>query len=286
MTFPLESPLYFSLSYDGGSYGMLHLRTVLPDNMIDLVMERRVKACEFIITVQKKENSKDYEPNSLRAMMASFEPHLKKKNYGYSIMKDVEFEKPRTALKSKQRDLKNKGKGDKPNASVPLTEDDIKVLYDKGLSGKSTPEALMNRIWFNNTVYLGLRGCKEHRDMCWGDVQLGQTTNGGEFLEYTERQTKTRTGENPRDVRQIKPKMFSVQGSERDPVAVYKFYAEKRPSEMNDNNAPFYLAVNSCKQQDSSKPWFKKSAVGVSKLNSLMKKNGRKSRAGAQCKEP
>ena len=23
--------------------------------------------------------------------------------------------------------------------------------------------------------------------------------------------------------------MFSVQGSERDPVAVYKFYAEKRP---------------------------------------------------------
>ena len=64
---------------------------------------------------------------------------------------------------------------------------------------------------------------------------------------YTERQTKTQTGENPRDVRQMKPKMFS------DPVAVYKFYAEKRPSEMNDNNAPFYVAVNNCKKQDSSK---------------------------------
>ena len=44
--------------------------------------------------------------------------------------------------------------------------------------------------------------------MCWGDVQLCQSTNGEEFLEYSERQTKTRTGENPRDVRQIKPKMF------------------------------------------------------------------------------
>ena len=89
--------------------------------------------------------------------------------------------------------------------------------------------------------------------MCWGDVQLRQTTNGEEFLEYNERQTKTQTGENPRDVRQIKPKMFSAQGSERDPT-VYKFYAEQRPSEMNDNNAPFYLAVNNCKKQDFSKP--------------------------------
>ena len=107
-------------------------------------------------------------------------------------------------------------------------------------------------------------------------MQLRQTTNGDEFLEYTERQTKTRTGENPRGVRQIKPKMFSVQRSERDPAVVYKFYAEKRPSEMNDNNAPFYLAVNNCKKQDSPKTWFKKSSVGVNKLNLSMKKMAEK----------
>ena len=99
-----------------------------------------------------------------------------------------------------------------------------------------------------------------------------QATSGEEFLEYSERQTKTRTGENHRDIRQIKPKMFAVPESERDPVAVYKLCAaKKRPSEMNRDNAPFYLAVNTCKNQDSSKPWFKKSAVGLHKLNSLMK---------------
>ena len=75
--------------------------------------------------------------------------------------------------------------------------------------------------------------------MCWGDVQLRQSTNGEEFLEYSERQTKTRTGQNPRDVRQIKPKMFSVPASETDPVAAYKLYAKKRPTEMNDSDAPF-----------------------------------------------
>ena len=118
-------------------------------------------------------------------------------------------------------------------------------------------------------------------------MQLRQTTNGEEFLEYTERKTKAR-GEKPRDVKQVRPKMFSVWGSERSPVAVYKFYGENKLSEMNDNKAPFYLAVNNCIKQDFSKPWFKKSAVGVSKLNSLMKKNKWQKKAGwgTLCKEP
>ena len=110
----------------------------------------------------------------------------------------------------------------------------------------------------------------EHRDMCWGDVKLRQAANGEEFVEYSERQTKTRTVENLRDIRQIKQKMFAVPESERD-AAVYKLYAKKRPPEMYHDNAPFYLAVNTCKNHDYSKPWFKKSAVGLNKLNSLLK---------------
>ena len=84
-------------------------------------------------------------------------------------------------------------------------------------------------------------------------MQLRQSTNGEEFLEYSERQTETRTGENPRNVRHIKPKMFSVPGSEKDPVAAYKLYVKKRPTEMNDSDAPVYLAENNCTKQESSK---------------------------------
>ena len=43
-------------------------------------------------------------------------------------------------------------------------------------------------------MHFGLRGCKEHRDMSWGDVKLKKTVDGEEFLEFNERQTKTRTG--------------------------------------------------------------------------------------------
>jgi len=54
---------------------------------------------EFLITVRKKEDNEEYEPNSLKAFFASFERHLKKKNYGLCLMKDVQFEQTRKALR-------------------------------------------------------------------------------------------------------------------------------------------------------------------------------------------
>ena len=81
---------------------------------------------EFLVTVCEKEDNEEYKPNSLRAFFASFERHLKKKsNYGLCLMKDVQFKQTRKALQSKQRDLKRKGKGNKPNASAALSEEDI-----------------------------------------------------------------------------------------------------------------------------------------------------------------
>ena len=61
--------------------------------------------CEFIISVRTKDG-KDYEPSSLRSLLASFERHLKKNNYSASIMNDLVFEKTRKVLLSKQKELK------------------------------------------------------------------------------------------------------------------------------------------------------------------------------------
>lgn len=106
--------------------------------------------------------------------------------------------------------------------------------------------------------------------MCWGDVKLCQTPTGQEYLESNERETKTRSGKDPRNVRAITPKMFALPNNEKCPEKFYKVYGEKRPTEMKTDDAPFYLAVNSVKSA-SGKPWFKKAPVGVNKLNTLMK---------------
>ena len=101
-----------------------------------------------------------------------------------------------------------------------------------------------------------------------GDVKLSKDAIGKEYLVYTERQTKTRTGVDASNVRKVSPKMFST-GGERDPVVVYR---EKRPENMMADDAPFYLGINFTKKDGSKKKtWFKLAPMGVSKLNSSMK---------------
>ena len=55
--------------------------------------------CEFIISVRTKDG-KDYEPSSLRSLLASFERHLKKNSYSASIMNDLVFEQVRLISKN------------------------------------------------------------------------------------------------------------------------------------------------------------------------------------------
>ena len=228
---------------------------------------------EFILSVRTKEGQ-EYEPSSLRGMVASFERHLKRKSYPVSIINDLAFKKLRKTLQSKQKQLKKQGRGNKPNASVALTEDEIKVLFDKGLLGVSSLEAILKTLWLNNSLHFGLRGVKEHHDMRWGDVKLCKTDQGVEYLEFNERQTKTRTGADHRDVRPFAPKMFSTDGSEKDPVAVYKLFVQKKPEKMKDPDAPFYIAVNNVSMES------KCNAVCTNKLGSLMKEMSNK--AGLQ----
>ena len=51
----------------------------------------------------RKENGKDYEPDSLKVMQAALDSHLKSKNYPKSIMRDTEFLSSRKVLERSAR---------------------------------------------------------------------------------------------------------------------------------------------------------------------------------------
>ncbi|XP_015774306.1 PREDICTED: zinc finger MYM-type protein 2-like [Acropora digitifera] len=216
---------------------------------------------EFIIAVRRKDGE-DYEPSSLRGLICSFNHHLKACKYPCSVIEDSQFEQVRQVLEAQSKELKKDGKGNKPKAAEAITDEEVNILYDKQLLGISNAEALLNTMWFMNTKHFGLRGC-EHRRMKWGDVQLLADVNGAEYLEFSERQTKTRTRAEPQNVRAVKPKAYSfANGSPyRDPVFVCKVYSEKRLSSMTDSESPFYFGINHTKNP-TEKPWFKASAMG------------------------
>ena len=101
--------------------------------------------------------------------------------------------------------LRKEGKGTLPKASDAFTDEDISECYRRALLGNGSPEALLRTLHRNNMQYFGLRANQEHRDLCWGDIVEGfDATSNLAFLEYrTERSTKTRTGMNPRNRRQV-----------------------------------------------------------------------------------
>ena len=70
--------------------------------------------------------------------------------------------------------LKAKQKGLKSSSSCSLTDSEVDELYRKGQLGSETPEAMLNTLWLNNTTHFGMRRGKEHRDLCWGDIQLNE----------------------------------------------------------------------------------------------------------------
>ena len=160
--------------------------------------------CEFILGVTKKDGS-EYEPGTIRGFFSSIDRHLKSKESKVAIFNDIEFAKARAVLKRKQQQLKSCGLGNKPKAAATLTEGHIEKMMSAGTLGNGTPRALTHSMWLICTTYFGMRTGKECHDLCWGDISLELDENSGEeFLLYNkERQTKTRSGSNPRDTRYV-----------------------------------------------------------------------------------
>lgn len=118
----------------------------------------------YILSVKKNDQT-EYEPTTIRNMISSIERHLKRNTFPVKMMtvKDSNhFQQTRDALRAKQRSLKKMGKGNKPNAASPVSDSELRILFEKDLLGGKTPKSLLNTLWFNNCTFLGLRGTTDN----------------------------------------------------------------------------------------------------------------------------
>ena len=63
---------------------------------------------KFFAEIRKKDGS-EYEPDSLRVMLASLDRHLREKDASFSIAKDIEFSNSRKVIEGKARLLRQEG---------------------------------------------------------------------------------------------------------------------------------------------------------------------------------
>ena len=104
-----------------------------------------------IVLAVRKKNSEEYEPSSLRAFIQSIDRHLRKNKYGFSVLNDKEFHEVQDILKKKQKQLKSIGKGNRPNAADPLSDEDIDTFYSGKVLGIHSPSALNINYWLGWT---------------------------------------------------------------------------------------------------------------------------------------
>ena len=95
-------------------------------------MELQAIIKKFVLAVRKK-NGDEYEPSSIRAFLQSIDRYFRKNNYGFSFLNDKEFHEVQDILKKKQKQLKSIGKGNRPNAADPHSDEDIATLYSCGV---------------------------------------------------------------------------------------------------------------------------------------------------------
>ena len=125
-------------------------------------------------------------------------------------MTSDEFKSSREVLAARRKELKGKGLGNRPNKGDTITEKMEDLLWEKKELGGSTPRSVQNTVFFYLNSCFSFRGNHKARQMTWGDVSLKCNEQGREYLEFSERLTKTRTGNGTAGSRAFQPKIFST----------------------------------------------------------------------------
>ena len=86
------------------------------------------------ISTPKTNNKKaeDYEPESLKVMMAPLDRHLRNKSYTLSIVRDREFSSSKEVLEDKVKQLHLAGRGKRPNKARQVSEEEEEIIWRSG----------------------------------------------------------------------------------------------------------------------------------------------------------
>ena len=197
-------------------------------------------------------------------MQSSISRHLQEQQYQHSIITSDIFFKSREAIASKCRELKKQGKGNQPQKKRAPTQSEVKQMWDQGAIGCSSPRTLQHSMWWVMSTRFGKRANKENVDkypMRWGDVSVKKNADGLQYFVANERNTKTRQGDAPNEVKEVIRVYEDREEPAYCPVSMYQLYASKRPKDMCKSESRFYLQPKSFSSKEAmakEEVWYKK----------------------------
>jgi len=147
-----------------------HKPEEIPKQELNGTLER------FLAEVRKSDGS-EYEPDSLRTMLAALDRHLRQAGAKFSIIKDREFDECRKTLNGRAVVLREGGLGKKMKADV-LTLEEEEQLWTKDVLGGNNAVSLNHTVFFMLSQQFGTRGCQEHHQLCIEDLEFVHDPQG------------------------------------------------------------------------------------------------------------
>ena len=155
-------------------------------------------------------------------------------------------------------------------------------MFERGEFGDQDPEVLQRTVWWLLSLHFGFRARDESRKLKWGDVNLQiNAETGNEELVWTAERERIKMPQWRRTWQAILSHSTSQQ--QRTHAALlffYKAFRSHRPTEMNDQESPFYLAIND-KRKPSDTVWYMKAPLGKNSIGKFLKMPAKK----RDCKE-
>ena len=144
----------------------------------------------------KKHDRTDYEPESLRTMLAALDRSFRSSGCKYSIVKDKEFAESREVLNGKAIELREQGKGKRKNKADAVTDEEEELMWKKGILGDKSPTSLNYTVFYTLSQQFGTQGHQEHHQIMIEDLKFVKNAITGqtEYVKWVEGLTKTCQG--------------------------------------------------------------------------------------------
>ena len=110
--------------------------------------------CQFFIKAVTKKGEL-YEPDTLNSIRNSLQRVLASHGKMLDIRYDLKFQKSQAVLAARRKQLKKLGKGNWPNKTRALTDEEVNHLYKIAYFGADNPMSEQRTVWWTMTKHFG-----------------------------------------------------------------------------------------------------------------------------------
>ena len=223
----------------------------------------------FVLEIRKKDGT-PYPPESIYHIVCGMRFVRLNGKPEVDFFRDQAFAELRTVLDAEMKRLKAAGIGSRAHKAEPLTPEEEEMLWEKGVLGDHSPQALFNTVFYQNGVNFALRSGNEHRQLRYKDRQIQVFERPGErpYLQYVEDISKNNQG-GLRGRKNRSKEVIHHSNEEnlcRCPVRLFKLYNKLCPKDRPEN--AFYLQPLRKFKEDC---WFSVKPLGHNPLDNMVK---------------